>query len=550
MCLAVQGAAAEAGTTAFDFLRLDNGARETGMGGAAAAAGDAAQGVFYNPALIGGLAQDNRLSFHHSSWLEGITYQNFVYSHRFPDKTNYFGFRYQNLNYGTLSGSDAAGGVTTDYSAGSHLAGLTYGRALPGGVNAGLTLKEAWEKIGDARANALLLDAGFTLRTGWYRAVWGAAIRNIGQKIRFDSAREDAPQALALGLAVSPWGDWLMLSADSELTREHGAGFKFGAEAGYHKLIYVRGGWDSFIDSGAGLRFGVGLALKDISVDYAFLPLSDLGDTHHFTVTWAFGAPQPKKEQPKSGPAPAPAVIVVSTPEVVAAIPEVAASTPEITISTPEVSVSTPEVVLSTPEINISTPEIVLSTMEVVSSTPEVQLSTPEAPAPQSAAAVLQAETRIQDLAAPGSITPGILESVRGAAGDPSCPWDKVGTLCMRLAMDFEYDSAELKGDFRSQIKEIADFLKANSAAVIELQGHTDANGDDAYNMELSEKRAQAVMQYLTGKEGIKKEQITAKGFGKSVPVAANDTDEGRQRNRRVMAVLGWSAPSQNAVPQ
>lgn len=305
ICLACGTLTARAGSTAFDFLRLDNGAREVGIGGAAVAAGDATQGVFYNPALIGGITRDNEVSFYHSTWLEGISYQNLAYSMRVPNKTYYFGFRFQNLSYGTLSGYDSIGGKTSDYKAGSDLLGFTYGKALPRRIHAGVTLKEAWEKIGGASANALMVDAGLTMRTNWYQAVWGAALRNFGQKVKYDRDSESVPTVLAVGGAVSPWGEVVRISADTELARDHGAGLKLGIEGNYNRFLYGRCGWDSFVNAGAGIRFGFGIAYKDFIFDYAFFPMSDLGATHHFGIRWAFKGPKAKLGPVIIGSAPA-----------------------------------------------------------------------------------------------------------------------------------------------------------------------------------------------------------------------------------------------------
>ncbi len=66
-----------------------------------------------------------------------------------------------------------------------------------------------------------------------------------------------------------------------------------------------------------------------------------------------------------------------------------------------------------------------------------------------------------------------------------------------------------------------------------ELSGHTDGKGSVAYNQKLSEQRAQAVYDYLV-KAGVSSDNLTWKGYGKSEPIATNDTAEGRQLNRRV----------------
>jgi len=72
----------------------------------------------------------------------------------------------------------------------------------------------------------------------------------------------------------------------------------------------------------------------------------------------------------------------------------------------------------------------------------------------------------------------------------------------------------------------------------VEIQGHTDAVGSEAYNMTLSERRATAVRNYLLGNFDLSALQLTAKGYGESDPIASNETDEGRARNRRVQFVI------------
>jgi OOP family OmpA-OmpF porin len=70
------------------------------------------------------------------------------------------------------------------------------------------------------------------------------------------------------------------------------------------------------------------------------------------------------------------------------------------------------------------------------------------------------------------------------------------------------------------------------------IEGYTDNIADDAYNKKLSEERANNVRQYLIDKFGIDGSRLTAVGYGKDKPIASNDTKEGRQKNRRVQAVL------------
>ncbi|MEN8719821.1 MAG: OmpA family protein, partial [Oceanococcaceae bacterium] len=78
-----------------------------------------------------------------------------------------------------------------------------------------------------------------------------------------------------------------------------------------------------------------------------------------------------------------------------------------------------------------------------------------------------------------------------------------------------------------------ADVLNRYPEMLVEVAGHTDSIGGDAFNQQLSQRRAEAVRQYLIGK-GISAERLTAVGYGESEPKATNDNEEGRELNRRV----------------
>lgn len=97
----------------------------------------------------------------------------------------------------------------------------------------------------------------------------------------------------------------------------------------------------------------------------------------------------------------------------------------------------------------------------------------------------------------------------------------------------FDPDSARLTAEGRSTLDGIAATLKEQSGFQVELAGHTDSVGSDAYNTLLSQQRAEAVRAYLIEK-GADESRLTAVGYGESEPVASNDTEEGRNNNRRL----------------
>ena len=94
-------------------------------------------------------------------------------------------------------------------------------------------------------------------------------------------------------------------------------------------------------------------------------------------------------------------------------------------------------------------------------------------------------------------------------------------------------DSVTITPTFQATLNEIARSMQTYPDSLIDVYGHTDSTGSDAYNQSLSERRAQSVANYLTMR-GVSASRIRSQGFGESYPVASNDTPEGRQRNRRV----------------
>lgn len=97
----------------------------------------------------------------------------------------------------------------------------------------------------------------------------------------------------------------------------------------------------------------------------------------------------------------------------------------------------------------------------------------------------------------------------------------------------FDVDKYELKEKSFTELGKIVRFLTENPQISIEIGGHTDNTGNAAYNQQLSEKRAKAVYNYILAK-GISQKRLTARGFGSIKPVASNETDSGRQLNRRI----------------
>jgi outer membrane protein OmpA-like peptidoglycan-associated protein len=110
-------------------------------------------------------------------------------------------------------------------------------------------------------------------------------------------------------------------------------------------------------------------------------------------------------------------------------------------------------------------------------------------------------------------------------------------TLNMPGNVTFATNSADLNAGFFEVLNSVALVLNEFEQTVIEVAGHTDSTGSDAYNQELSERRASAVAAYL-GTRSVRGDRVTTVGVGEARPVATNETDAGRQLNRRVELTL------------
>jgi outer membrane protein OmpA-like peptidoglycan-associated protein len=101
----------------------------------------------------------------------------------------------------------------------------------------------------------------------------------------------------------------------------------------------------------------------------------------------------------------------------------------------------------------------------------------------------------------------------------------------------FEFNKATIKKVSFGLLNEVAQAMQDNPTVKVEVQGHTDSVGNDAFNLKLSQKRAESVKAYLA-KQGVGADRMVPKGYGETVPIADNRTKDGRAENRRVEFVI------------
>jgi OmpA-OmpF porin, OOP family len=126
----------------------------------------------------------------------------------------------------------------------------------------------------------------------------------------------------------------------------------------------------------------------------------------------------------------------------------------------------------------------------------------------------------------------------------PGADIDAVGAIgsAIRISLNtsvlFNFNKYTLKPEAQKMLHEAALKIKQYPGANLVIEGHTDNTGSVEYNQELSKNRALSVKNYLVAGEGLKDLAVKIQGYGKSRPIASNDTEEGRERNRRVEIIV------------
>ena len=126
-----------------------------------------------------------------------------------------------------------------------------------------------------------------------------------------------------------------------------------------------------------------------------------------------------------------------------------------------------------------------------------------------------------------------------GAVDQDGCPLQEEKER-VTLNVEFDTDKSIVKKEYNEKIGKLAAVMKKYPDLIIALEGHTDNVGGAAYNDKLSQRRVDAVKKYMVEKFGIETFRLSVKGYGLTRPIASNATKEGRQKNRRVEAVVEY----------
>lgn len=290
LSISSQGWSADKGTAALPFLKLGVGARALGMGGAYAAPAQGVDALYWNPAGLGRL-QRPEMMFTYNPLVEGIAHNQAALA--FKAKGLGVGAGYNGLSYSSIDAYDASGNrLSTTFKASDQAFAL--GLSLGGEkVAFGLGGKYIRSSIDGTSVSGGAGEAGLNVLNKWIPCLRHAlVVKNIGGKVSFIRQEDPLPTTYTLGNLLC-LGRRFMLAADVSSQKGSDAfaagGFEWSLFPNPQKTVALRGGFSSQRSEAeklAGASFGLGIALYRLSLDYAWIPYGELGDTHAVTVLW------------------------------------------------------------------------------------------------------------------------------------------------------------------------------------------------------------------------------------------------------------------------
>ena len=279
----------DAGTYAGQFLKMGAGARPSGMGEAFVAVSNDSTAIYWNPA---GASQLDKVSmtFMHSILIKEISYEWF--SCVYPTKAGNFGVGVQYMYYGQMKETDETGLEIGAFMPYDMSVGVSYANELYG-LMYGFSVKQITSQI-KSLAGAYAADAGLMYKLFGDRVSLGASVQNMGTTLKYVDIEEKLPVNIKYGAACELLDD-LSLSFEADMPQDneghYGAGIEYIRFMNFNLTGALRAGYATRtkdVPGLSGFTAGVGINYLEYTLDYAFLPFGDLGDTHRISFGYRF----------------------------------------------------------------------------------------------------------------------------------------------------------------------------------------------------------------------------------------------------------------------
>ncbi|MDI6641228.1 MAG: PorV/PorQ family protein [Elusimicrobiota bacterium] len=268
----------------FDFLNLDTNARPSALGGAFAGISDDVNSIRYNPAGLGKV-NNNEISLMYNRHFQEVNQGYVAFVHK-----NGFGLSVNYLDYGDIQRTtidDRRGTNLDKYSIKDAVIYVGFGKEIYKKLYSGISFKYISEQIDKVQAQVVGIDIGLLYQTFIDKLWAGVNLQNVGTKALYKTLQEELPLNLKVGVGYKPSGK-LLFAIDFNQEKNKELKLNLGIEYSPIKLIVLRAGFDGKNDAGFGLTAGIGINLKKLALDYAFIPYGDLGNTHRISFSAKF----------------------------------------------------------------------------------------------------------------------------------------------------------------------------------------------------------------------------------------------------------------------
>lgn len=295
------------GTSSAVFLRLEQGARPLGMGGAFVAVADDGNSVWWNPAGSVQL-EKNEIWASYTSWLESVKTQFVNFVHPLSNLKAAVGGSVVLLGMDSIEQRDGAGNLkSSDSDIQSSAFSLNLSKYFADNFSMGLSVKGINQKLGSESGSGVAFDWGLLFRQD--KLSLGLGVFNIGPKLKTGDVKNDLPLDIRAGVAYR-WTEGFLLSVEGEKPVDSDFKLHLGGEWKLTPIFALRVGYEGLknLGSQSGLTAGLGISNKwsggedkrwgeavrkgkggekdglDIQLDYAYLSLGDFGTSHRFSI--------------------------------------------------------------------------------------------------------------------------------------------------------------------------------------------------------------------------------------------------------------------------
>lgn len=269
------------GTSSGEILNLEIGSRATALGGAFIAFSDDATATFWNPSGLSAI-ESTEFQFGYSNWYQDISINYFGAAIPISDRfTSGVGLTYVDL--GSFQGYSSEDIPTGEFGGHNMVLSLSMGFQANSWLSLGITAKGITEKLEESSASGLAFDIGTRVTSGLLS--FGLAARNIGSGLKYEYDREPLPTHLDAGVGLRAFERRFGFAADINIPKDGAISLHQGMEYAYLNTIILRGGYTHSFGSpngggNNGMVYGFGLRIMAGSIDYSFIPDSDLGGIH------------------------------------------------------------------------------------------------------------------------------------------------------------------------------------------------------------------------------------------------------------------------------